>query len=141
MPTIDLNEINWLAVIVAALAAFLVGGIWYSALFGKVWAKAQGWTDEQVAAIKAQMSPPKFFGGMIVSYVVLALVLAVLVVKIDVTSALGGALLGGLVWLAVAAVTFTHHLASGKIINAFLIDAGCELIYLPVMGAIISIWR
>ncbi len=34
-----LPDINILAVIVAALVAFFVGGVWYTALFGKQWVK------------------------------------------------------------------------------------------------------
>ena len=78
MPTINLSEINWLAVIVSCLVAFFIGGIWYSALFTNAWTKAQGWSEQKVAELKAKMSPPKFFGGMIASYMVLAFALAVL---------------------------------------------------------------
>lgn len=141
MPDIDLTQINYLAVVVAALAAFLIGGIWYSALFANAWTKAQGWTDEQVAAMKAKMSPPKFFGGMIIAYLVLAFAITVLELKINVQTLSGGAWLGATVWLAVAAVNFTHHLASGKVMAAYLIDTACELIYLPIMGAIIGVWH
>lgn len=36
-------EINWLAVIVGAVAAFLAGWLWYSpVLFGKKWAEGSG---------------------------------------------------------------------------------------------------
>jgi hypothetical protein len=41
-------EINWLAVLAAALSSFLLGGVWYSALFAKAWRKAAGLTDEQI---------------------------------------------------------------------------------------------
>jgi hypothetical protein len=33
--TLKFSEINYLAVIVAALVAFGVGGVWYTAMFGK----------------------------------------------------------------------------------------------------------
>ena len=40
-------EINWIAVVVAAVACFLLGGLWYSkALFGKAWQRETGLTDE-----------------------------------------------------------------------------------------------
>ncbi|MCI0365330.1 MAG: DUF1761 domain-containing protein [Phycisphaerales bacterium] len=141
MPTIEWNQINWLAVIAAALAAFVIAGIWYSALFATAWTKAQGWTDDQAAAIKARMVPAKFFGGMIASYLVLAFAIAVLASKFQIETLGGGVGLGLFVWLAIAAVTMTHHLASGRVIAAYLIDAACELIYVPVMGLIIGAWR
>lgn len=37
MNTEVLNHINWLAVLVAGLAYFFLGAIWYTALFGKKW--------------------------------------------------------------------------------------------------------
>jgi len=42
-------EINWLAVVVAAIACFALGGVWYSpVLFGKAWQREAGLTDAQV---------------------------------------------------------------------------------------------
>ena len=42
-------EINWIAVVVAAVACFLLGGLWYSpVLFGKAWQRETGLTDEQL---------------------------------------------------------------------------------------------
>lgn len=36
----DMHTINWLAVLVAGISAFILGGVWYSpALFGKVGCK------------------------------------------------------------------------------------------------------
>ncbi len=42
--------INYLAVIVAAVAYLIIGWLWYSPLFGSAWMKAIGKTKEQVAA-------------------------------------------------------------------------------------------
>ena len=82
--TLRLCEVNYLAVLVAGLAAFFLGGLWYTAIFGKLWIKLQGYTDEQIKEMKAKMSPPKFFGGMILSYLVVAFVVAVLVTSFDI---------------------------------------------------------
>lgn len=42
-------EINWIAVVVAAVGSMVLGGLWYSpALFGKVWQREAGLTDEQL---------------------------------------------------------------------------------------------
>ncbi|MGH2565442.1 MAG: DUF1761 domain-containing protein [Ginsengibacter sp.] len=37
MHTEIFNHINWLAVLIAGVAYFLLGAIWYTALFGKKW--------------------------------------------------------------------------------------------------------
>jgi hypothetical protein len=141
MPNIDLNEINWLAVLVAGLAAFLLGGLWYGPLFSKPWIKAQGWSDEKVAELKAKMSPAKFFGGMIVSYFIMATALALIASAADVDTLVEGLCLGSLIWVITACLTMTHQLASGRHINAYFVDASFELIYLLMMGAIIGAWH
>ena len=53
-----MGDINLLTVFLAAAAFFVVGMIWYGALFGKVWQKAAGLSDEFVA----QGNMPMIFG-------------------------------------------------------------------------------
>jgi hypothetical protein len=48
--TIDLTAINYLAVLVAGFAAFFIGAMWYTALFGKLSVKVHGFTEEWRAA-------------------------------------------------------------------------------------------
>ncbi len=141
MPQINWNEINWLAVAIADLAAFFVGGLWYSGLFGKPWMKAQGWSESKVAELKAAMSPPKFFGGMIVSYFILAMAIAILSRWLNIHSAVHGAWLGGVMAIGVGAILFTNHLPSGKGVVGYIVDASCSFVYLIVMGAIIGAWK
>ena len=42
----DFSGVNFLAVIVVAVAAFAIGFPWYSLLFGKAWQKQLGFTEE-----------------------------------------------------------------------------------------------
>ena len=46
---------NWLAVVVATLAFFAVGAIWYTALFGKIWQREVGLSDEQLTGGRNMM--------------------------------------------------------------------------------------
>ena len=40
-------ELNYVAILVASLSTFLIGGLWYSpAVFGKSWMKENGFTEE-----------------------------------------------------------------------------------------------
>lgn len=141
MPYDHLGHFNWIAVIVAALVAFFIGGLWYQALFGKLWIKMQGFSDQQVAEMKARMKPGIFFGGMIVSYIVLAAALEIVIWRMNIQAVPGGLKVGAVAFLISASVSMTHHLASGKVIGAYLIDAGCELCYMLAMGAILGAWR
>ena len=139
---IELAKLNWPAIAVAALATFMLGGVWYQALFGPLWIRLHGFTPEQVAAMKAKRPPPIFFGGMIGAYLVLAVVMALIVAAFDVRGATAGLTLGFLLWLGSAsAVAFTGWLASDKPIGTFWIDASYQCIFMLMMGVILAAWR
>jgi hypothetical protein len=139
---INFSEINYLAVLVAGLATFMLGGLWYMALFGKLWAKLHGYSEEKMKEMQAKVPPPIFFGGMIVCDLVIALVMAILTSSLRVDTAAGGALLGFLIWLGpAAAIRMTSQLASDKPIGLYFIDISYQLIYLVMMGVVLAVWR
>lgn len=139
---IRLEEINWLAAVVSAAATFVLGGLWYTALFGKAWARLNGYSDEKLAEMRKKRPPPVFLSIMIVCYLVLSAVVAVLVAGFDVRGAANGAGLGFLLWLGpCAAVAVTGHVASDKPWGALAIDVSFQLISLVMMGAVLAGWR
>lgn len=142
MLKIDLATVNWLAVLAAALAAFFLGAIWYTAMFGKLWVRLQGLTEERQREIQALRPPALFFGGMIVAYFMLAVAVALLVTSFGLTSWTQGVLLGLVLWIGPgAALALTGHLASDRPFGVYLIDAGFQLVALPMMGVILALWR
>src|SRR2546421_7586979 len=100
--TIDFEGVNWLAVLVAGAATFFLGGVWYQALFGKLWKKLHGFTDEQVKALHAKRPPALFFGGMLVAYLVLAAVMALLMGACHIERWQDGVAFGLMLWLGPA---------------------------------------
>jgi hypothetical protein len=141
MGELSMSGINYLAVAVAAIVTFFIGGAWYSALFRAAWVKAQGFTDEQIKALEAKFSPALFFGGMLVCYFVMALVIAVMFQAGRVNTATAGIAWGALLWLVHSSLKMTDHLASGKPFAAFGIDASFQLIALLLTGAIVGGWN
>ncbi len=63
-------EPDLLAVLLAALAGFVIGGLWYSpVLLGEMWQKEAGITEEQIAASnKARTFGTTFVALLIMSY-------------------------------------------------------------------------
>ncbi|HEV3444439.1 MAG TPA: DUF1761 domain-containing protein [Gemmataceae bacterium] len=136
------GQVNYWAVLVAALATFFLGGLWYSALFGKKWVKLQGYSEEKVKDMQARRPPHIFFGGLIVCYLVIAYVMALLLTGYPNPNALDGALFGGLVWLGpVACVAMTDHISTDKPFGIYLINQSYVLIFLVMTGAILGAWR
>ena len=65
----SLSDVNYLAVGLATILAFALGGLWYSpVLFGKAWMAAHGYTPEQMQAMQASAGPSRALrrdkGGM-----------------------------------------------------------------------------
>jgi len=63
----EMGSVNFLSVIVAAVAYMALGAIWYSpALFGNAWMKGIGKTKEEV---KAGASPMNYVFALILSFI------------------------------------------------------------------------
>lgn len=140
MWTVDLDSINWLAVLVAGVASFLIGGVWYGAIFAKPWQRLHGLTDEQARALGA--NPARTFGVLALCDAGAAVVMAVLVQKLELTSLADGLGLGVLAWLlAMAAFVVSTYIASGRKPGLFALDGGKLAVCLLAMGGILAAWR
>ena len=133
--------VNYLAVVVAAVAAWILGALWYSpALFARQWMAAHNYSPERIEAMKKGMA--KTYAISFLCFVVMAGVLAILVDRMGILGALGGVKLGAITWLGFAAtIGLTANLYSDKPLAAFLIDAGYQLVYMVVMGVILAVWK
>jgi hypothetical protein len=137
----DIAGLNWFAVVVSALVTFFIGGAWYTALFGKFWLAQSRYTEEQMAKMHAERPMPVYFGNLIVCYVVIALFMGALVQATGVKSFGHGATLGLFVWVIGAMIAMTAHISSPKAWGAYLVDVGYQLVYLPLMGGILAVWK
>ena len=127
-------DVNWIAVVGAALMGFAVGGLWYGPIMGKRWMGAVGLTEEEVA----QGNMGLIFGGAFAFSLVASWTLAHtfatygvdLSESVKILTAFGVAL--GFIVPAIG----TNYLFSQKTKNLFFIDAGYWLIFYTVMGAV-----
>lgn len=123
--------INHLAVVVAAVAGFLVGWGWY-AVFGKVWMQGLGKTKDQAMPLV-----PLVIAG--IACLVMAWMLAGLMGHLGDISIRRGAISGAFVWVGfVLTTTATNQAFHGDKPVVTAIDAGHWLAVLVVMGAIIG---
>jgi uncharacterized membrane protein len=130
-----------LPTLVAAVVAFLIGGLWYSPLlFAKQWVAAHGYTPEQVAAM--QKNAPKAYGISFLCFIVMAHILQALVHLTGAEGWMYGVHLGLLCWLGFAfTIGLTAQVYSQRKFAVFMIDAGYQLVYLVAMGAILAAWQ
>ena len=129
-------EINWLAVVAAAVATFLIGGLWYGPLFGKAWMRASGVTAEQAGKGNTGM----IFG---VSFVLQLIAAAVLAAFIGPEATLGFAVAAaaavGLFWVGPAFGVV--YLFEQRPLAHWLVNAGYHVVSFVVMGVILGAWR
>ena len=127
--------INWLAVLVAALSAFVLGGLWYGPLLGKAWMTASGMTAERAR----QGSPARIFGIAFVLELIAAAVLA-LFIGADATVGFGAAagVAAGAFWVATAFGVV--YLFERRPVGHWAVNAGYQIVAYTLMGVIIGAW-
>lgn len=128
---------NWLAILVSALAAFALGGLWYSpVLFAKPWMKETGVDPEKQKTRSVALA----FGGTFVLQLMAAAVLSVIVRPMN--DAVYGAITGlGIGVFFVGTAMGTNYLYEGKSLKLFLINLGYAAALLTIMGAILAAWH
>jgi len=131
--------VNYLAVLVAAVAIFMLGGLWYSPLmFAKRWVALQGRSVEQMSggaspALYAQV----FLCGLVTSYVI-ALALS----HFHGPGVHPGFMVGTLAWVGFAGATsYGTALFSFKPKALWAIDTGFNLVSFLLAGGILAVWR
>ena len=126
--------VNYVAIIVAAIANMVVGYLWYSKmLFGKAWMKLMGKKD-----MGKKDSMLMMMGAGYVSSVVMAYVLAIFIQLNGAATPLAGAMTAFWAWLGfVATVTLGSVLWEGKSIQLWVLNAAHHLVGMAVMGAVL----
>lgn len=139
--SLDFTKLNWLAIGVVCLGTFFLGGFWYTVL-GPMWIKFHGWSPERVAAMKTLRPPGVFFGGMIASYAIFAIFLAVVVHQMQLNTLVAGVLAGMILWLAIALpIGLTNWIASDTHFGVYVIDLSYQLIFMTAATGVLAAWR
>lgn len=143
----DMSSINWLAVLVAGISSFVLGGVWYSpALFGKAWMKENNLSIEEIQ----KGNKAKIFGWAFILSLIMAANLAMFLAdspsncpdgcaqRTDITwGTIAGFLAGIWVFCGLATVALFER----KTARYIFINGGYCLAALTLMGAIIGAWR
>jgi hypothetical protein len=131
-------QIHWLAILGAAVAGFVVGGLWYGPLFGKAWMKARGLSEEEC---KKDANMGKIFGTTFVLNLIAAFMLDHLYNTYDAPIGFHHALvIAGIIGVGFITTSIgVNYLFSRLPRSLFLIDAGYWIVMYLVMGAIFGL--
>jgi len=128
--------LNWPAVVVAAVACFAAGAVWYQPkVMGARWMRAAG-VDPADASPK-----PWSFIGTLVAYFLMAMLLAMIARGIDASYFGEGLVLGlftGVVF--VAAQTWVNVSFEGRSMDLLLVNGGIGVIGHVIMAVIVTTW-
>ena len=133
-------DVNYLTVIVATIASFVIGFLWYGPVFGKQWIKMMGYTKESMSSMK--MKPMTAMALGFLSNLVMAYAVSVFA-SIWMYDGLYGAFkLSFLLWLGFVAVTSLGAvLWENRSWNLFLFNTVYQFLILFVMASIIFMWK
>ncbi len=136
-----LTHLNWIAVLVVALAGFILGWLWFSpVLFAKAWMHEMGMTKESF-----ETNPPNMallFGSCLLYTLLSTTGLAMLLQDHGTHEWFKGAEFGALIGvLLVAPRMLNGALWEFRSARLLRITVGYELVMFIVQGAILAVWR
>lgn len=134
MPSV---EINWWALIAAAVINVIIGSLWYGPLmFGKSWQKVTGKRPGET--VRANL----IYAVTALASLVQAFILVHFVRYAGALTAWRGAQVGFWLWLGFCALTsLMHHFFEDRPWRLWQINTGYFLVVLMVNGALLAAWR
>ena len=127
---------NYLAIVIAAVAAWLAGAGWYMAL-GRTWTAALGTEKMTPAGQRPAAFLPYVYA--FIAELLMAWILAGLLGHIGALTVRGGIISAAFCWLGFVMPTMVvNNIFAGRDARLLLIDGGHWLLVLVLMGAIIG---
>lgn len=137
------TQINWLAVIVAGIAALLIGFVWYlPPTFGTRWA---GFVKRYTGLSDADLMPaniPLTLGLWFLGFLVNAFALAILVRGMNISSLGDAILLAVIAWAGLGlAISSWPVIHAKQPLGIWLINGAAFLVMQIVMAVILTLWK
>ena len=127
-----MGPVNWLAVVLGAVAFFATGALWYTALFGKAWQRESGITDETMQG--ANM--PMIFGLCFLAELVIASMLGHLVARTTTQPHVIMMFAIGFGAFLMSPAIGINYLYQRKSLKLFAIDSGHFVVGMTAMGGV-----
>lgn len=133
-------EVNYWAVIVAAIASMIIGFIWYGPLFGKKWLHLSGVKPGEIKRSMNATYALGFLGSLVMSFGLWHIIVMSIGFFQD-SSIFSGITAAWWGWLGlVAPITLSTITWEGKSWTLWILNNAYYLITLSVMAAIMTAW-
>jgi hypothetical protein len=128
---------NYMAIMVSAVAYWMLGALWYGVLFGQRWMALEGITMEQAKST----NPALPYAITLALNLLMAFVLAQLCLWRNANTAARGAAVGVLLWIGIVGpIVFTTYMYEMRSKELFAINEFYPLVGLCLMGAVLGAW-
>ncbi len=140
MDTQIFSQLNWLHILVAALAYFILGAVWYNkAVFGKTWIKTTGVDVNNPDAKKGMIST--MILTVLLEFVV-CIGLAILINRLNLSVLISGIKLGlftGVIFSGIGICVSYLYQMKPKVLS--VIDGGYHTVGQIIAAVILCIWQ
>ncbi len=129
---------NYLAIVVCAIAYWLLGAVWFGVLFSKPWMALEHVSEEQAPS----MNPVLPYVISFLLNLLIAFVLAQICIWRNADTAGRGAAVGVLLWIGLLGpITYTTYMYEMRPKELFAINEFYPLAGMCLMGAILGAWK
>lgn len=133
-------NVSWLGVLVGALTLFVLGGLWFTVLFGKAYRRELG--VPQPAEGESPLPPGPAFGRALAGQFLAGLAIAAVLAWLIGESSVGhGAVIGLAGGVLVAAALTQLHQFEGRSLRHLLITTGYMVVGLTAVGAVLGAFQ
>jgi hypothetical protein len=126
-------RMNWLAIVLGALAFFAVGAVWYTVLFGKAWLRLVGLSDEQ---LKSGANMPLIFALCFLLELLVVTMLGHLFASLQPSDRAKMMISTGFGLTIMSPAIGITYLYMRKPLKLFLIDAGHFVVGMAAVGVV-----
>jgi hypothetical protein len=133
-----LSNLNYVHILVASIVYFIIGALWYSLLFGKIWMKLLGITGNEDDKKKM----PMIFSVTFVLNFIIVVSTACVIGFVQPSNMIVAIKVGLLLGVGIAGTTCTmNYMYSRKSFGLIAIDAGYHVLAITISSIILTLWH
>jgi Protein of unknown function (DUF1761) len=132
-------RLNWVAILVAAIASFIFEALWFS-VFMNEWLAGIGRTKEWLMG--TGLNPSIQYGTAIICSIIVAAVLTICIQASGEQTARRGILCGAVIWFGFIATSWAKaYIFEVRTLQIYAINTIYALIDMIIIGAIVGAWK
>jgi len=135
---LQFTNISIIGVVAATFVGQFISAMWFGPLFNKQWTKHCGWELDQIKKYMKEGHTKAVWGSLVETFIA-QIVFAFLLHNLQITSIVGAAVVGAIVWVGfMATVGINEVLWHGMKIQFYILNQASYLVRTVAMAAVYS---